>query len=133
VGSAALTEPSPEPREDLPGCPPTLGSSRGLGIASWLCSGGLFWLAVVLQHLTTPRLRAGRSCGCRKWPRTYLAGQIRPRRSFKSSSMLQPKTGWIIPKYALSASKRLVGRRRWEEPSPRKQHLPGQSRRGPQR
>lgn len=98
AGSAARTEPSPEPREDMPGCPPTLSSGRILGIASCLFSGDLFRLAVVLQRLTTPRLRAGRSCGRRKWPLTYLAGRICPRRPFKRSSMLQPKTAWIIPK-----------------------------------
>lgn len=56
--NAACTEPSPEPREDLLGCSPTLGSRIALGIVLCLFSGDLFWLTVVLQHLTTPHLRA---------------------------------------------------------------------------
>lgn len=120
AGSAACTKPSPEPHEDLLGCPPTLGCGRILGIALCLFSGDLFWLAVVLQHLTTPQLRAGRSCGCRKWPRTYLAGQICPRTPFNRSSVLQPKTGWIIPNHDLCClkipcGKGEAGRRQPEE------------------
>lgn len=97
-------------REDLPGCAPTLGSGRDLGIISRLFSGPF------LARCGFPASHTRENGGSRKWPRRDLAGHGRPRTPGTGNSVPRPKPGSTMPKNALCASKFLLGRQEGRTP-----------------